>query len=72
MMNLDSLGVPGVFVASSEFGDAARHQARALGVADVSVLVPHPIQDRSDEEMVALAEAALAPIVRRLVGGAAD
>jgi hypothetical protein len=69
MMNLDSLGVSGVFVASSEFRDAARHQAHALGVADVSVLVPHPIQDRSDPEMVALAEAALEAIVSRLLDG---
>jgi hypothetical protein len=72
MMNLDALGVPGVFVASSEFSDAARHQARALGVADVAVCVPHPIQDRSDAEMIALAEGAFDAIVARLLRGSPE
>ena len=54
-----------MFVASSEFVDAAAAQARALGFDDVArVFVPHPIQDRTDDEMRALADAAFDEIVR--------
>ena len=56
--------MPGVFVASSEFVDAAEAQARALGFDAARVFVPHPIQDRTDEEMTALADAAVDEVVR--------
>ncbi|MDQ4115773.1 MAG: hypothetical protein M3235_02300 [Actinomycetota bacterium] len=56
---LEGRGVVTAFVASTEFVDAAAAQARALGYADVpAVFVPHPIQDRTDAEMAALADAA--------------
>ena len=45
-----------VFVASEEFAVAAAAQARALGVDTAHVLVAHPIQDRSDTELRALAD----------------
>ena len=43
-------------VASAEFVQAAAAQAAALGIEPVRVFVPHPIQDRTDAEMRALAE----------------
>lgn len=49
-------------MASTEFIEAAEAQARALGFNPASVFVPHPIQDRTDEEMVALADNAYADI----------
>jgi len=67
MVNLEALGVPGVFVASHVFEDGAARQASALGADPAAVYVPHPIQDRTDEEMVALADAAFESIVARLV-----
>ena len=54
--DLEARGLPGVFVASTEFIDAAAVQSRALGVGSAAVFVPHPIQDRTDDEMRALAE----------------
>ena len=61
-------GKPAVFVASEEFRAAAQVQADALGMPDVArVFVPHPIQDRTDAEMTALADDALESIVRALV-----
>ena len=61
---LEGRGVVAAFVASTEFVDAAAVQARALGYADVpAVFVPHPIQDRTDAEMAALADAAFADIL---------
>jgi hypothetical protein len=57
--DLERRGVPGVFVASTEFVDAAESQAVALGVDPRSVFVAHPIQDRTDDEMRALADRAV-------------
>lgn len=45
-----------VFVASTEFIDAADAQARSLGADPASVFVPHPIQDRTDDELRTLAD----------------
>ena len=64
--DLERRGVPGVFVASAEFIDAARAQATALGFDAARAFVAHPIQDRTDEEMVALADAAIDDIVAAL------
>ena len=55
--------MPGVFVASDVFVDAAAAQAEALGFPAARVFVAHPIQDRTDEEMVALADAAYDAVV---------
>jgi alkanesulfonate monooxygenase SsuD/methylene tetrahydromethanopterin reductase-like flavin-dependent oxidoreductase (luciferase family) len=66
IVDLEGRGVPGVFIASSEFDDAARAQSAALGLAPRWVLVPHPIQDRTDDEMRALADAAVAEILTAL------
>ena len=55
-----------MFVASTEFVDAARAQASALGFGAARVFVAHPIQDRTDEEMAALAEAAVDEILRAI------
>jgi len=53
-------------VASSEFIEAAESQAAALGVAARRVFVPHPIQDRTDDEMRTLADDALGQILEAL------
>ena len=64
IVDLEVRGVPAAFVASTEFVDAASTQAKALGFESVArVFVPHPIQDRTDDEMRALADAAFAEIV---------
>jgi len=63
-VNLETLGVPTVFVASTEFIDAAEAQSRALGADPARVFVPHPIQDRTDDEVRALADAAIDAAVR--------
>ena len=55
-MDLDSRGVPGGFVASSEFAEAAKAQAVSLGFDPFRVFVEHPIQDRSDQEIIRLAD----------------
>ena len=62
-MNLESRGVPAGFVASTEFVDAANAQASSLGIEPASVYVQHPIQDRTDDEMVQLARNAIDKII---------
>lgn len=64
---LEGRGIPSVFVASTEFREAARAQARALGFDPAGVFVPHPIQDRTDAEMRTIADAAVEEILRALV-----
>lgn len=57
-------GVPAVSIASSEFAEAAEAQRRMLGMDDARyVLVDHPIQDATDDEMRAKARAVLEAVV---------
>lgn len=65
-VNLESVGVPAVFVASNEFVTAAAAQAEALGADPARVFVAHPIQDRTDAELQALADGAFAQLVAAL------
>jgi len=52
-----------VFVASDVFVDAAQTQATALGLDVARVFVAHPIQDRTDAEMITLADGAIDALV---------
>ena len=65
--DLESRGVPGVFVASFQFVEAAETQATALGFPAARVFTPHPIQDRTDDEMRAYADAAFEEILRNIL-----
>ena len=67
VLSFETEDTPAVLVASSAFEGAAVHQATALGQPEIRrVLVPHPIQDRTDEELQALARAAVDEILREL------
>ena len=58
---------PSVVVASSEFVDAAHKQADALGLPEVRrVFVPHPIQDATDDQMRAKADAIVNQVIAAL------
>ena len=53
--------------ASSEFVDAAAAQAQALGLPEVKrAIVPHPIQDATDDEMRAKADAVVEAVIAAL------
>ena len=65
--DFEGIGLPGVFVASAEFVAAAQAQAKALGADVARVFVPHPIQDRTDDEMRALADAVIGEALERLL-----
>ena len=64
--DLEGRGIPGVGVASTEFTEAAAAQAESLGFDAAMVFVQHPIQDRTDDEMRALAKIAYQEIISRV------
>ncbi len=65
--DLELRGIPSMFVASDQFVDAAVAQSTALGFPAVSrVFTPHPIQDRTDDELLTYADVAFDEIVDSL------
>ena len=69
--DLELRGIPGIFVASEGFVDAAVAQSTSLGFTSVArVFTPHPIQDRTDDEMIAYADAAFDEIVAKITATA--
>lgn len=66
-VDLEDRGVPSVFVSTVEFVDGADVQAKALGTVASAVYVEHPIQDRTDDEMRAIADAAVDAVVEKLL-----
>jgi ABC-type amino acid transport substrate-binding protein len=67
--DLEGRGLVGVFLASTEFAQAAEAQSQALGFPAPYVLVQHPIQDRTDDEVRALADGAYDAVVAAVTGG---
>jgi alkanesulfonate monooxygenase SsuD/methylene tetrahydromethanopterin reductase-like flavin-dependent oxidoreductase (luciferase family) len=58
---------PSLVIASDAFVDAAAKQAESLGLPEVKrVFVAHPIQDATDDEMRAKADAIVAQVVAAL------
>ena len=55
-MNFDSRGIAGVSIITTEFRDAVEVQSRALGFAPAVVYTPHPIQNRSADELKKIAD----------------
>lgn len=68
MADLESRGIPVVGVATTEFIDAAAVQAKSLGIDPAYVFIPHPVQDRTDAELGALAETHAREILAMLAG----
>lgn len=55
LSTLDGLGLPGVNVITEEFRDAFEVQRQAIGFDGARVVVPHPMQNRTREELEAFA-----------------
>ena len=67
--DLELRGVPSMFVASMEFVQAAIAQSTSLGFPTMArVFTPHPIQDRTDDEMRRYADDAYDDIVAAVTG----
>ena len=70
MLDLDERGIPGVMIATTAFQEAAAAQSASLGFDPAIVWVPHPIQNRTDEELLAIADTAMEEIVAKLTPSA--
>ena len=67
LKNLEERGIVSVGVATTEFVTAAASQNAALGYDPAVVFIPHPIQDRTHDEMRTLADDAFDAIVKELL-----
>jgi hypothetical protein len=53
-------------VATTAFTDAAKAQSDALGFSPAIVWIPHPVQNRTDEELQAAADGAFEELVTQI------
>jgi hypothetical protein len=67
MAELEARGIPTVGVATEEFIEGARAQAKSLGTDPALVFIPHPVQDRTDAELHQLADTHFEAILKMLV-----
>ena len=58
--------MPGVNIVTTEFVDGVTAQSDSLGFEPAVVYVPHPIQNRTKEEIEALADAAFEKVLAAL------
>lgn len=65
-MNLDERGIPGISVVTEAFAQAVDTQSKALGFEPAILYVPHPIQNRTAEELSRIAEEAAEKALRML------
>ena len=67
VLEFEKEGKPAVLIASDVFVDAADKQSRMLGQPGARrTFVPHPIQDRSDDELRELARAVAPDVLAEL------
>ena len=57
-------------IATTAFEQAANAQSAALNFEPAIVYVPHPIQDRTDEEIKSIARDALTPVMQMISASA--
>jgi len=65
-MNFDSRGIPGISVVTTGFTDAVATQSKALGFEPAVLFVPHPIQNRTPEELDKIADVIVEPALKLL------
>ena len=66
-MTLDARGRPGISVVTAEFRNALEAQSKALGFEPAVLFVPHPIQNRTPDELKRIADEAIEPALKMLV-----
>jgi hypothetical protein len=72
VLELETLDTPAVLVASDAFLQAADDQARKLGQPGIRrTFVPHPVQDRTDDELRATARAVADDVLTQLCSSSA-
>jgi hypothetical protein len=66
LSNLDRRGIAGCAVATEAFQPAAAAQARTLGFEPALAWVPHPIQNRTPDELASIAEGVLDEVLKHI------
>ncbi len=67
LVDLDRRGLAGVSILTEEFRDAFAAQCGAIGFDGASILVPHPMQNRTTAELHAFADACFGKVIADLV-----
>ena len=65
-MNLDSRGIPGISIVTTGFTDAVTTHSQALGFEPAVLFVPHPIQNRTKDELQRIADDTIEQALRML------
>lgn len=65
-MTLDGRGIPGISVVTRGFTDAIEAQSKALGFEPAVLYVPHPIQNRTADELKKIADDVIEPALKML------
>lgn len=65
-MNFDSRGIPGVSVVTTGFTDAVQVQTKAIGFEAAVIYTPHPIQNRTADELKKIADDVIEPVLKLL------
>ena len=65
-MNFDERGIPGVSVVTTGFTDAVAVQSKAIGFEPAVIFTPHPIQNRTADELKKIADDVVEPVLRLL------
>ncbi len=68
-MNFDERGIPGVSVVTTGFTDAVEVQTKAIGFEAAVVYTPHPIQNRTADELKKIADDVVEPVLKLLMAG---
>lgn len=68
-MNLDGRGIPGVSIVTTEFADAVEVQSKAMGFEPAVVYTPHPIQNRTADELKKIADDVIEQALGMLTAG---
>jgi hypothetical protein len=68
-MNFDERGIPGVSVVTTGFTDAVEVQSKAIGFEPAVIFTPHPIQNRTADELKKIADDVVAPVLKLLTAG---
>jgi hypothetical protein len=66
-MNFDERGIPGVSVVTTGFTDAVEVQSKAIGFEPAVIFTPHPIQNRTADELKKIADDVVEPVLKLLM-----
>ncbi len=64
--DLDNLGIPGVSILTEEFRNAFNGQCEKIGFEGASIFTPHPMQNKTREELHAFADNVFEEVINKI------